>query len=1170
MKTRFTYLLLLLGFLSLSGSVGASDNPVIYGVMRASSTWGSSSKDGVYSFPVTNPTSFSEELLDGGMLSITGVYHSDGAYYTIVKTTPMVTRYTLYKYNTSPEWKKDGTGSRLSLPTTLMAFDPVTEKLYAMTQTGSKNDVLNELDISEASPKLTTKGKIPDIYTMSINARGEMFGIGVKGELYKVNLETIEYELVGMTGLIPVSPESQGTTFDPLVPDRMYWSASLSGGVKGLYEVDTRSAYTKLITTYETAEVMTGIFIFPPAYTEGAPDIVKKLDIAFATPGSLTGKITFAVPSKTADGSELTGTVDASIQVNSDTPFSVSGLAAGSDYISSDITFTNGFQEIKVTLSNGAGSSNTASYFIWAGHDTPSAVGNLVLSKNENENAAVAWDMPTGQHGGALDMESLRYKIIRHIDAKKQVLEEAYTETSFVDSSVAEGEMGNYSYEVIPYTNTGTGFSNISNSLPLGAAFWVPFKEEFVTRANFNRWTVNNISGEDVVYNWGYDPASGGQVGSLRRSTGGGSSEDCNSWFISPPIRLEKDRTHKISYKVAEYVQDRVGKLEVTLGTSLNPEDHMEIIETHIVNGNSTLTYETIIQLHTVAEDGIYYLGFHDISTPEGYQLYIDDVFVEYSDLPAGVTDLVILPASNGQLKTLISFNAPTTTIEGMPLDLISSVKIYRNDSEEPFWVNEEEIELGQPFNLSDNAPINGLNTYRIVCSNPTGEGEAVEETVFVGMDVPAAVGNLTLANQNGDAVLSWSAPAIGVNGGYIDAASLRYKIVRSDNVVISENLEATTVTDSNVPRDIQRYYNYKVTPFTETGDGTTTSTIVMRFGDPYEAPFFESFAGAAFTQKTWMAFEMSGPTFGNWVAVPAAGMPDATPQDNDGGFVTFTSTRSFPGDSLRMVSPAIDISKFSAPHLSFWLFHVEGNGVTQDRMWIEVSNKGGAYESLTSKAITVATGASDKQGWTLYEFNLDRYKGSDNIVLGFIGVSDYGSNIHVDNISVTENYVWPAINSLKASEDNGVVSLSWDTPTANSGEALAPVLGYNVYRDNQKINNDIVESETYTDLIEQDGTYKYTVTVVYDTKESAPSNEVTVEVIITDIPSATYDAVSIYSSNHHIVIKGAQSQQVFIYSIEGRLVHDFVARNETERVSVDQGIYIVRVGKKAIKVINL
>jgi len=120
---------------------------------------------------------------------------------------------------------------------------------------------------------------------------------------------------------------------------------------------------------------------------------------------------------------------------------------------------------------------------------------------------------------------------------------------------------------------------------------------------------------------------------------------------------------------------------------------------------------------------------------------------------------------------------------------------------------------------------------------------------------------------------------------------------------------------------------------------------------------------------------------------------------------------------------------------------------------------------------------------------NLDQLGGVDFYAL------DGNSNglYYFDDYSISE--VIPPANltySLVSSNAN----LTWDAPQ----NSTLPLLGYNVYRNNVKINTSVVSSEYYTDANLAVGTYNYFVTAVYDDgtqadDESGPSNNVTVSI---------------------------------------------------------------------------
>lgn len=80
-------------------------------------------------------------------------------------------------------------------------------------------------------------------------------------------------------------------------------------------------------------------------------------------------------------------------------------------------------------------------------------------------------------------------------------------------------------------------------------------------------------------------------------------------------------------------------------------------------------------------------------------------------------------------------------------------------------------------------------------------------------------------------------------------------------------------------------------------------------------------------------------------------------------------------------------------------------------------------------------------------------------------------------------------------------VSLTWKEPLANAGNAL----GYNVYRDGTKITPDPIGDMMYRDAVQEEGTYTYTVTAVYegengDFVESEKSEPCEIKVVAEEI----------------------------------------------------------------------
>lgn len=124
-------------------------------------------------------------------------------------------------------------------------------------------------------------------------------------------------------------------------------------------------------------------------------------------------------------------------------------------------------------------------------------------------------------------------------------------------------------------------------------------------------------------------------------------------------------------------------------------------------------------------------------------------------------------------------------------------------------------------------------------------------------------------------------------------------------------------------------------------------------------------------------------------------------------------------------------------------------------------------------------------------------------------------------------------------------------------------VVGYNVYRDNVKINSEMLPATqtTYKDA-SIGGDHVYHVTALYASgAESAPTNGAHSGV------QAIENGVTIEAGNGFIAIAGAEGKLVAIIDMKGAMLFNGVADNEV-RIEVAPGVYMVRVANGTVKVI--
>lgn len=126
---------------------------------------------------------------------------------------------------------------------------------------------------------------------------------------------------------------------------------------------------------------------------------------------------------------------------------------------------------------------------------------------------------------------------------------------------------------------------------------------------------------------------------------------------------------------------------------------------------------------------------------------------------------------------------------------------------------------------------------------------------------------------------------------------------------------------------------------------------------------------------------------------------------------------------------------------------------------------------------------------------------------------------------------------------------------------------GYNVYRNDMKVNDEPVSTETYNDFTAKDNEkYSYQITAVYDKGESMPSNTATVT-FISGINEIGANDVVVKGETGTILIAGAEGKAVKVYTANGSMKSLFTAHS-SEHINATAGLYIVCVADATYKVL--
>lgn len=1009
----------------------AGDGTTLYGNLVYSSTWTEDNAPiGIYSFKSAEGSSIEPVVVNDMILATGGGTWGEGKYHFVSYINLMgyiIANYEIYDATTWESEKSVAVGAgSVSLD---MTYDATTGNIYGCFL----NDAGDGFVFGRMDPVTGIRTELAQLsrafYMVAANSKGEIYGVNEEGDLCLFEKESGKYTVIGATGISGTIYLCSGT-FD-LKTDKLYWALS-SENSSGLYELDVKTGKATLVNAFANQEEFQGVYIPKPLAEDGAPAVVTNLALDFLN-DSKSGKITFTMPSSTYAGDPLDGSLKYIVYVN-EKEVKTGNANAGSE-VNMDLTVNaDGEYRISVRAENSIGLSPQVKVTKWIGNDYPAEPVDVLLEEGaETGMLSLTWKAPVATlHGGYLNKNMLTYNVVRHPDEVNVATN--IKETKF-DDLIKNTSYQGYSYSVTAVCGSMTGGTATSNIVTSGQALDLPFIEQFNSKDNFNRFSIFDANSDNKT--WGYDPVWNAARCDYNISIGK------DDWFITPPFKMDAKHVVLLDFRTWCKSSDNPERLSVYMGTGKKPEVMTKVVmPTAVIKNDVAETKEFII---TLDNDGDYYIGFHAQSTKDKWWLYVDSISVKQGPLlgtPARVENLTITPGELGNLSATISCTAPSISVDGMALNGISRIDFYRNGS---LIGSVNKPEMGSAVSFEDKNAVQGVNEYSVVAINDTGEGLAAVMSTYIGLDVPCAPRNVFVKDVDGKAVITWDAPeAVGANGAYVDVDNLVYQVVCvSDGAHVGHDVKGTTFTDSPKMGSGQGFMAYCV--FAQSsigiGEGAYSNQIVM--GTPFELPFRESFANKTIATDPWGFNEITvGST---WSVKDVGTTPDATPQDNDGGLVTYIPADN--GGKSELYSGKINLGKAKNPVLEFYYY---SNTNSYDHISVQISVDNGT--PTEEKYITF--GSSAPMGWTKASVSLEKYIGKQ-IQIHFVADSRNGEyNIHFDNIVVKDlyqhNLVLSGISAPSKMYNGEVATVKVDV--INDGAKEAAEYDVNLYRNGKNV----------------------------------------------------------------------------------------------------------------------
>ncbi len=126
---------------------------------------------------------------------------------------------------------------------------------------------------------------------------------------------------------------------------------------------------------------------------------------------------------------------------------------------------------------------------------------------------------------------------------------------------------------------------------------------------------------------------------------------------------------------------------------------------------------------------------------------------------------------------------------------------------------------------------------------------------------------------------------------------------------------------------------------------------------------------------------------------------------------------------------------------------------------------------------------------------------------------------------------------------------------------------GYNVYRNGEKINEDLLAEPSHTDIGVENGLHTYHVTAVYNYGEARPGEPCEVDHNTTGVAATDAADCCVTALDGSVLVRGAKGDNVSVVSASGTVLFDGSVSGDLKIVA-GAGVYMVKVSENVTKVV--
>ncbi len=185
--------------------------------------------------------------------------------------------------------------------------------------------------------------------------------------------------------------------------------------------------------------------------------------------------------------------------------------------------------------------------------------------------------------------------------------------------------------------------------------------------------------------------------------------------------------------------------------------------------------------------------------------------------------------------------------------------------------------------------------------------------------------------------------------------------------------------------------------------EGGWADMFQLSVGSTLTRIFYENFDGIAppALPANWSSVVVNNPggTTPAWATNAGTHHPSGTASHSAPNLVWFNSWHVISGKSARLqYNVPFDFSTYGSINIYFWMYHDIEYNTSNDYVQVQVSTDGGTSWADVGAPISRYDGTVQ---WTEHSVDLSAYAGQANVMIGILGVSAYGNDCHIDDISI-------------------------------------------------------------------------------------------------------------------------------------------------------------------------